>query len=165
MELNETLDMGTNANNATVAASLSSEMRDYLGLAAYWAKFLGIVSYVACAFIAIIAVMAIFGMGFVATLAEASSVMPAMGGMLIFVGLLYLGLAYLMFYIARAMHQFGVKTEYALAQNDDEYLTIALKNLKSLFRTQGIFTAIFVGFYVVIFVLMLLIGGTAFLTR
>lgn len=166
MELNETLDMGTTASNENVSASLSSEMRDYLSLAAYWAKFLGIVSYVACGFIAIFAIMAILGMGFFSTLPSTNrELMPAMGGIMAFAGIIYLGLAFLIFYIARAMHQFGVKTEFALAQNDDVELTLAFKNLKSFFRTQGILSAVFIGFYVIMFVFVILISGTALFMR
>jgi hypothetical protein len=167
MELNDSLDMGMTQKNdgVNISASLNNEMRGYLDLAAYWARFLGIVGYVLSSLIGIAVLMMIFGLGFFSTMAEENPLMPQMGGVLAIAGLFYLGLVAIFFYTARAMHQFGTKTRQALVENDDTALELAFKNLKSFFRTNGIFTAVVLGFYGIVLIIGLLIGGTALLSR
>jgi len=49
-------------------------------------------------------------------------------------------------------YRFSVKTQQALRANDEPLLTEAFSNLKSYYKFYGIFTAIVLGFYVLIFV-------------
>ncbi len=162
MELNETL--GMNIQKGGASSLLTTEMRNYLDLAAYWARFLGIVGYVSSGLIAILSLFVMF-MGNVFLPNGIGEAALGFGGMMFFAGLFYLGMAYFLFYIARATHQFGVKAKNTITNNSDEDLTLAFKNLKSLFRTHGIFTAIFVAVYGGILVIALIIGGGALLMR
>ncbi len=142
-------------DNATNQSNLSGTDREYLFIAAKWARFLGIVGFVMAAFIAIAAF-------FITSLLGAT--MPMMGqagaaGLGLFAGLgavmtfIYLLLAAFLFFNALYMYNFGTKTKLALASDDAETLTEGFKNLKSFFKLSGMVSAIFLGFYALLFVI------------
>jgi hypothetical protein len=76
-------------------------------------------------------------------------------------GILYLLIGLLYFYISLYLFNFGKKTQFALRSNDSETLTGGLENLKSFFKVSGIVTAIFIGLYAFTFVFGLLFAGLA----
>jgi len=135
---------------------LSSQILGYLRESAKWGKFLAIVGFVMCGFIAIMALFAgsIISMfsGFPASEELGGGAMAGFGAM---ITVLYLLLAVLYFFPSLYLYRFSTKVQEALRTNDQETLTYAFENHKSLYKFWGIFTAIFLGFYALLF----LIGG------
>lgn len=156
MEDFNSLDSGFRSGG--VVTALSGEDKTNLSLAAYWAKFLGIMGYIVSALIALGSIGLMVGMGAMGTLLMGGGGMPT--GFFAIIGVVYLGLAFLGFYIARALYNFGKKTQTALANNSDSDLTAGLVGLKSFFRTYGIIAAIFVALYGIM--LLFLLGGLLF---
>ncbi len=158
MEQNEIVDQGF-SNSNSVTNSLSGEARGYLELTGYWSRFLGIFGFFMSGILAIVSLMLMFGLG---AMTKAFSSGPfggeslMGGGLFAFLGILYLGFAYLTFYISKNAYQFGKKMKSALMSGSDEDLTEGFKGLKSVFRTQGILTAILLGFYGVLLILGIL---------
>ncbi len=122
-----------------------------------WAKFLGIVGFIFSGFIAIAA----FAAG--ATLSTIRS--PFSGsygrGLGASIIVIYLLMAGLTFMISLFVYRFGSNGKAAIASGDQTSLNESLRNLKFVFRTQGIITCIYLGILVLVFVF----GGLAALMR
>jgi len=140
------LDSQLAGNNA----GLSDQAKDFLKETAKWAKFIAIVNFVFIAFMVI-------GSFSVATLFNSIPEMadnPAfalMGGGMI--AGIYLFFAAIWFIPNLYLFQFATKTQRAVKANDGPMMTEALGKLKSHYKFWGIFMAIIIGFYLLIFVL------------
>ena len=142
----EILDGNYSVNNA----GLSDEAKGYLAETAKWAKFLSIVGFIS---IGLLVLIAFFVGSFFRMMADMQGGNPALDAMpTTFLTIFYLALAGIMFIPVLYHYRFSVKTQQALRANDEPLLTEAFSNLKSYYKFYGIFTAIVLGFYVLIFV-------------
>ena len=133
--------------------ALNPLMLGYLNESAKWSRFLGIIGFLSCALVGIVAI----GMLFISTPLSAE-VFGGMGPVAI--GLGYFAIAILMFFPALFMYRFGVRTLKALRMGSEEALTKGLENLKSWFRYYGILTIIGLVFYVLLIVFAIAGGMT-----
>jgi hypothetical protein len=122
-----------------------------------WAKFLGVVGFVFSGFIAIAAFVA------GATLSTlrspfSNSYGAGLGASIIVIYLLMAGLTFM---ISLFVYRFGSNGKAAINSGDQSSLNDSLKNLKFVFRTQGIITCIYLGILVLVF----LFGGLAAMMR
>lgn len=136
--------------------TLSNRSKDYLMEIAKWSKFFGIIGFV---FVGLIALLSIFAGAFMSTMGggmssafeEAGVSNPYAG----FAGagftFVYLLVALLYFFPSLYIIKSSKAMKLGLKNNDDEQLEEGFKNLKSTFKFWGVFTAIFVGIYAVIF--------------
>ena len=159
---NDYLDGGINPPQQN--SGLSSLDKEYLMEAAKWARFLGIVGFVFTGFI-VLAAIAMMSMG-----STFSSLMnngttglrsSAFAGLGAGVGIVYLLIAVLYYFISLYIYNFGKKTKAGILNNEPETLTVGLENLKSHFKLIGILTAVFLAIYAVIIVFGLLFAGFA----
>ncbi|WP_417611817.1 hypothetical protein [Owenweeksia hongkongensis] len=122
-------------------------VRQMLSTTAKWAKFLGIIGFIACGFV-ILAALSMFTLG--NTLSEIPN-MPAAfltGGVL---GTIYLFAAALYFFPSRYLYQFAEKLNLALQSEDETQLILALDKNKSFFKFVGITAIVVIGLYILMF--------------
>ncbi len=128
-------------------------VRQMLSTTAKWAKFLGIIGFIACGFV-ILAALSMFTLG--NTLSEIPNMPVAFmtGG---FLGTMYLLAAALYFFPSRYLYQFAEKLNLALQSEDETQLILALDKNKSFFKFVGIMTLITVCLYVFFFIAFMVI--------
>lgn len=134
--------------------------RGYLSETAKWAKFLAILGFIMCGFMAIAAFFLPFLMSFM----PAGEMMPmgAMGkGLGMIMTIMYLGLAVLLFMPCLYLFRFSTKMKTALLQSDSEELDTSFSNIKSFFKFYGIMTIITMSFYVLVLIITIL-GASVF---
>lgn len=149
----EILDFDTNETGMVI----TNESREYLREAAKWGKFLAIVGFI---FVGIIALGALFAGSILGGSLGREMGFPGAG---IFITLLYLAFAALYFFPCLYLYNFSAKAKLALLTNSTSGMTEALKNLKSMFKFMGIFTAVILGIYALIFVgSFLFLGASSF---
>ncbi len=164
--VNENINENTNDNDQetiSIVEALSDDDRKNLALTAYWAKFLGIVGFVTAGFILLVALFMIFGLTTMGLNSFGST--PGLGsivGLYAVIGFIYIGLAIFMFIMAQYQYKAGKSLKLALKNNSDFDLSDGIKYIKSIFRTQGILTAVILGTYAVLIVFAIL-GGIAVL--
>ena len=140
------------------------EITSYLLETAKWSKFLSIVGFV---FIGIIVLVALFIGSIMGT---AFSAMPMdddtmpfgpgiMGSMMTGI---YLLLALLYFFPTLYLYRFSTQMQTAIRSNSQDELSRSFSNLKSMFKFWGIFTAVIVAIYGLIFLFGILGGVAAF---
>ena len=140
--------------------TVNSISHGYLSETAKWAKFLAILGFIMCGFMAIAAFFLPLLMNFI----PEGEMMP-MGmigkGLGMMMTVLYLGLALLLLMPCLYLYRFSTKMKIALLQSDSEVLDTSFSNLKSFFKFYGIMTIISLSFYVLIFIISIL-GATIF---
>jgi hypothetical protein len=154
----------TNTNLFELQIDPSSQM--YLRETAKWAKFLAIVGFVMCAFIALLGIF--FG-SFIAAISarfapatpappEATTAAGVMGG------IIYFFIAVVYFFPCLFLLRFSNQMQVALRSNMQENLTSSFRNLKACYKYVGILTIILVSIYLMIFLffgLGMMAGGMA----
>jgi hypothetical protein len=168
--VNENINENTNNNDQetiSIVEALSDDDRQNLALTAYWAKFLGIVGFVMAGIILLVSFFMIFGMAAMSSISSYGST-PGLGsivGLYAFIGIIYIVMAIFLFIMAQYQYKAGKSLNMALKNNSDFDLSDGIKNIKSIFRTQGILTAVVLGIYAVIIVLAILGGMAALMMR
>ena len=152
---NSYLDQGLSATPN--AGGLSNEDKGYLWTAAKWARFLGIVGFVMTGFI-VLAALFLMTMG--SSLGSALGNRGVFGAFGAMIGVFYIVIAVVYFFISLYLFNFGKKTRLALQNENSSDLTEGLKNLKSYFSLLGIIMAILISLYALIFVVG--VGGSLF---
>jgi len=139
---------------------IGQEAKSYLLTAGKWAKFLGILGFIATAIIALLCVFA----GAVSPIMGAlssSSAINASAGALSIVPLLLIMILY--FFVSYFLYQFGTNIKNGIAVNDMLFVTKAFRNLKSHFKLIGITLIIIVVIYIVAFIVGGLLVGSTFM--
>ena len=136
--------------------SISEEIKGYLKETASWAYFLAIVGFVG------LALLLIFGLFFGAIISS----MPTdpyseLGIGTGFIGFIYVILAVIYFFPILYLYKFAKKMKNALSSNNNSELTESFSNLKSHYKFVGIFTAVILSLYLLIFLLGLFAAGAA----
>lgn len=138
--------------------SITPEIKEFLRETAKWGKFLAIVGFVMMAFLVILGIfMGTFMGSMMAGMPDTAGLGGAMGGA---IGFIYIIIALIYIFPLLYLYRFSTKVKVAIAQDDQQYLYESFLNLKSLFKFMGIFMAIIVGFYALIFVFGIF-GGLA----
>lgn len=120
----------------------------YLKKAGDWAYFLGIVGFIATAFIAL---AALFVGTIMTTMATINPMMGAVAGMGGLITGIYLLIAVVSFFFALYLYQFGNRIKSAAATYNTDELTNALGKLKSFFKLWGIITIVYISLMILIF--------------
>jgi len=151
--MNEILDEHLN----TSALTITPEIKIFLKETAKWGKFLSIVGFVFIAILVIIGLaISIFSGSLLSGLGDTAGVPAGMFGA---VGFIYVLVALLYIVPLNFLYKFSSKMKVALAQDDQAFMAESFKNLKSLYKFMGIFMAVILGFYALIFVFGLLGTG------
>lgn len=144
--------------------SVTPEIQSFLRETAKWGKFMAIVGFVFTALIMILAIgMSFFMSSALAEIADepGMGMFGAIGGG--FISFIYILFGLMYFFPCLYLYRFSTRMKIALAQNDQQYLHESFMNLKSLYKYWGIFTAVILGFYALIFLFGLLGGLAAFI--
>lgn len=133
---------------------VSPVTQNYLSEVAKWGKFLSIIGFIFSGLLAIASffIPAIYSKMSIFTELPAASAQIAS----VFITILYLGLALLLFFPALYLNKFSVKMKLALNSLNQENFEDSLKNLKSLFKFYGILAIILFSFYVLVFIVVML---------
>jgi len=130
----------------------TDEIRSYLSETAKWGKFLAILGYIG------IGLMVMMAIGVMA-IGSASDLFPGTGMNMGAFGLIYIALAAFYFFPVYYLHQFSVKMKQGLTSQDQQHVTAAFQNLKSLFKFMGIFTVVILSIYALAIIIALVAGA------
>lgn len=143
---------------SNIQLTVTPEIKSFLRETAKWAKFLSIAGFISVALIAILGIsISLFSSAVLSNLDEASSELVPKG-MFGAVGFIYLVIALIYLMPINYMYKFSSKMKIALANDDQNQLSESFRNLKSLYKFFGIFVAIFIGMYVLIFAIAIIAG-------
>jgi hypothetical protein len=124
-----------------VQAALTDTMLRYLRETSPWLRFIGIIGFVGCGFLAAAGLAAIIIM-FVA-----AGIVDEFGGFPVgLFGLLYVALGAVAFFPARFTYNFGARIRNYQLSNSVQELEQAFKNNKSLWKFTGIICIIYLAF-------------------
>lgn len=127
---------------------LSQEAQYYLQQAGKWASFLAIMGFIGCGLIVIVALFFIFAM----SSRSGYSVVQVMS---IFAGIIYLGIAFLVFYINYKLYLFANNIQKGIAFVNNDMVTNATNKLHSFFKIKSIIVIVVITFYVLVIIIML----------
>ena len=124
---------------------------NFLGEAARWGRFLAILGFIGCGFIALMVLIVLFFGSYMGTMIPG---MPAEAGALgsFFFGFMLICAGLLIIFPALFLYKFSVKMRRALNNNDQPVLTESFRNLKSLFKFHGILMIISLSLYALAFI-------------
>lgn len=140
---------------------LTFEAQTYLAEAGKWASFLGIVGFIGCG---ILLLVAFFAGNIFSRMAEISPSPMAVGfaGMGGFITVFYVLIDVLYFFFVLYLYQFGNQIKKGIFFKDAAQVTGALGKLKSFFKLGAITTIIFLCLYALLIIAVVIIGvGTA----
>ena len=126
----------------------NKEINDYLLETSRWGKILAIVGYVGIGLVVLIALAMIFG----ATLF--SKMMPGfpMGFPMGLMAVPYLLFALLYYFPVNYLHRYSKEIKRGLQSKEMPTVTVAFRNLKSLFKFMGVFMLVVLSIYAVVLV-------------
>jgi hypothetical protein len=144
----ENLDL---LNNDLQVTPLS---QNFLGEAAKWGRFLSVMGFIFCGFLAI---AAFFMPALYSRLSTFNQLPPnVVGATATLITVIYLMLAVLLFFPCFYLNRFSVKMRTALNSVSQENFEESFKNLKSLLKFYGISTIIILSFYALVFIIAML---------
>lgn len=150
-------------NFTTGGIGLNGNIRTYLRETAKWGKFLSIIGFISIGFMVIGGIL--FGtigmsaMNDISAMGGQPNPMGMLGGGFIMIFYCLMGLLY--FFPSLYLYRFSTKIKIALENDDETELTTAFMNMKSLYKFWGIFMAIIIGFYALLFIFAIVGGGFA----
>lgn len=118
---------------------VDSAISAHLKETAVWGKFLGVIGFVYSGFAVLGAIFAASMFAKLTGNATGSSNGLLRGGM---VGIIYLGLAGIIFFMSMYLFRFAKNIQIALKINDQETLVTSFQSLKVYFRFAGIITVV-----------------------
>jgi hypothetical protein len=136
---------------------VTSSAQNFLSDAARWGKFLSIIGFIFCGFMAI---LAFFIPTLIMSLPPYNSMASGFSsGIAAGITILYLLLALLFFFPCWYLFKFSVKMQISLNSMSQENFEESLKNLKSMFKFYGVCTIIMLSIYALVFLIAMI--GTA----
>jgi hypothetical protein len=115
---------------------LNETMKEYLGAASPWLRFIGVLSFIGFGFTAL-------GGVFMLILTPFMDDIPGLGEMGgLFMGIFYLVSAALIFFPARFIYSFGSRLRNYFLSNSPKELELAFKNNKSIWKFYGVFSIV-----------------------
>ena len=148
METTTTTDDLNYHSEPEKAIILTDEAQYFLQKAGQWANFLGIVGFIFCG---LIALLAFFAGSIFAAASQANPMMASFAGMGSMITIIYLLMALLYFFPSLYLFQFASKVKQAILLTDKVQLTAAMSKLKSFFKFWGILMIVILGLYALIF--------------
>ena len=142
MESNETTGQTTPETGLT----LTFEGQTYLREAGKWAGFLGIIGFILCGLLLMVALFVGTIFSALGQLIPAYSAVPPAAGIAIACVLILVDLLY--FFFALYLHQFSARIKKGIVFTDQLQVTQALSKLKSFFKLAGIVTIVVLCLYV-----------------
>lgn len=132
--------------------------QSFLSETAKWGKFLAILGFIMCGFLAI---MAFFMPAIFLSLPQYNQLSSGLvSGMTIGITIAYLLLALLCLMPCIYLYKFSVKMKTALTSVSQENFEKSLQNLKSLFKFYGVFSIVMLSIYALVFIISIV--GAAF---
>jgi hypothetical protein len=135
--------------------------QSFLKEAGKWARFVSIVGFI---FIGLYVILALFMFAMGSAIDSAAGNMGSRGAFGAisgaFLGVIYLIVAIIAFFPTLYLSKFAGKAKLALENNNTEYLTNSIENLKSYFKFMGIVTIIMIAFFIIGFIVAI-VGGIA----
>lgn len=138
--------------------ALNNDAKYYLYESGRWANFLGIVGFIACFFLVLVAVF-IMSMPavFQKVMPDMSSyAVPGGSAISLVFGLVYIVMAIVYFFPSLYLYQYGIKIKHSLNHDQQGDFVRALSDLKSLFKFWGVLTIIILSIYFLLLFLPLL---------
>ncbi|MCF3111086.1 DUF5362 domain-containing protein [Niabella sp. CC-SYL272] len=123
---------------------INDQGKAYIDEASKWARFLGIIGFIALFFI-VIAGLVVLMAG--SSMMQASG-MPLSGALM---GFIYIVMAVLYFFPSFYLYKFGSTARKGIQTENINDLNEGLRYLKSFFRFTGILTIVVIGFYIIAF--------------
>jgi len=156
--------MEQNQDTSIFGFGIDTSSREHLSEAAKWAKFLAIVGFVMSGLIAVIGIFAgsLFNLMTRRYSEGYGDTSAITGGLAVFMSILYVGIAVLVFLPYLFLYRFATRMRTALSTNDQQTLNNSFQNLKIMFRYVGIMTIIGLCFYalmIFIFIVSAAAGG------
>ncbi|HSC52919.1 MAG TPA: DUF5362 family protein [Phnomibacter sp.] len=135
-------------NDSTIfEVSLNETSQQYLREIAKWSKFLAIVGLVVGILISIVGLLIMLMGG--SAMFEKYGAFGAFGSI---IGVVYILMGLLYIYPCMKQKKFANQIVSGMANQDQETITLAFENLKSVFKFWGILTIIIISLYALIFV-------------
>ena len=119
---------------------LNSDSKEFLRETAKWAYFLSILGFV---FVGLFVLVGVFMGTLFASVAGSSGAFVPTTAM----SIMYIVLAAIYFFPVLYLYRFASKIKRAFNENNTEYLTEGLKNLKSHYKFVGILAIVMISFY------------------
>ena len=119
---------------------IDSSINAHLKETAVWGKFLSVIGFIYSGLVAIGAIFAASMFSKLAGSYGANANANSITG--IAVGVVYLGLAGVVFFMSLFLFRFAKNTQIAIKTNDQQALNDSFKNLKIYFRFAGIITVV-----------------------
>jgi type III secretory pathway component EscS len=138
--------------------TLNDQSINYLKETAKWGKFLAILGFVLCGFMALLGVL--MGTVFNRTSVPTGSLAPQIGILVLYIAI---GVIYL--FPSLYLYRFSTKAMSALENLNNDELSEAFKNHKAFFKFIGVFSIIMLIGYGILLIFILLMGGAAALLR
>lgn len=146
--------MEQNNDRSLFGLSVDAQARSFLSETAKWGKFLAIIGFIGCVFIVLAGIV-------VATqYAEFDKAFSAYGNDNPFgkigpgIAVVYVLIALVYFFPCLYLLKFSNHMKTAMASDNQEQMTIAFRNLKSMFKFVGILTIIGIAIYILAIVVV-----------
>jgi len=134
----------------------SNEIKEYLLQASKWGKFLGILGFIACGILVIVAITAMVGLSQIGT--SQFDRISSTGFPALMIGIIYFVIAVITYFPAKFIYQFSVQIRRGINSSDIQAVSSGFRNLKSLFQFHGILAIIGISFYIIA-ILLLVMGA------
>ncbi len=136
----ENSEINLESNNSIL---MNDEIREYLLETARWGKFLAILGFIG---LVLMVIFIAFLLGFAGSGSES------------IIAVVYILMTFLYYFPISYLYQFSVDITNGVNSNDQELFTSGLKNLKSLFKFQGIATIVGISIYLLSFLVILMLA-------
>ncbi len=136
----ENSEINLESNNSIL---MNDEIREYLLETARWGKFLAILGFIG---LVLMVIFIAFLLGFAGSGSES------------IIAVVYILMTCLYYFPISYLYQFSVDITNGVNSNDQELFTSGLKNLKSLFKFQGIATIVGISIYLLSFLVILMLA-------
>lgn len=147
-------NLGELQNPGDSAGGITAKTREFIGKAAPWLSFVGVMGFIGCGF------MVLAGLGIaIAGAAMAKAVMPGFSGPLL--GLFYIVLAVVCFFPARFTWLMGSAAKAFKLQGAPGDLETVSLNLKKMAKFFGIYIIVAIALVVIVFIGAMIFGLAA----
>ena len=145
---------------------LSDIMLKYLKEASPWLRFMGIMGFISCGFMAlggiVFAILLPFGISFFNGSSEFFPGLISSFSLMIVYSMYFVGAGLLMFFPSLFIYRFGAKIRSYLLSNSEGELELAFKNNKSLWKFLGILTIISLASLPIFIIIGVIVAVAAF---
>lgn len=148
--------MDQNQETSLFGFGIDQTSRSHLSEAVKWARFLAIVGFVVCGLITLVGIFVPSIMANLSRPYDYEGGSDITGGLKVFMALLYIGIAVVMFFPYYFLLKFANLMKTALNTDDQLTLNSSFQNLKIMFRYVGILTIIMICIYGLAFLVVIM---------